>query len=30
MVQDVGATEKDQVKICSSFRPGDIVRAEVV
>ena len=24
------ATEKDRVKIYSSFRPGDIVRAEVV
>jgi len=29
-VQDVRATEKDRVKIYSSFRPGDIVRAEVV
>ena len=29
-MQDVRATEKDSVKIYSSFRPGDIVRAEVV
>jgi exosome complex component CSL4 len=29
-VQDVRATEKDRVKIYSSFRPGDIVRAEVI
>ena len=29
-VQDVRATEKDRVKIYDSFRPGDIVRAEVV
>lgn len=29
-VQDVRATEKDRVKIYESFRPGDIVRAEVV
>ena len=29
-VQDVRATEKDRVKIYSSFRPGDIIRAEVV
>lgn len=29
-VQDVRATEKDKVKIYESFRPGDIVRAEVV
>lgn len=28
--QDVRATEKDKVKIFSSFRPGDIVRAQVV
>ena len=28
--QDVRATEKDKVKIFESFRPGDIVRAEVV
>jgi len=28
--QDVRATEKDRVKIYESFRPGDIVRAEVV
>ena len=27
---DVRATEKDKVKIASSFRPGDIVRAEVI
>jgi exosome complex component CSL4 len=26
----VRATEKDRVKIYSSFRPGDIVRAEVI
>ncbi|KAI9790732.1 MAG: exosome 3'-_5 exonuclease subunit ski4 (Csl4) [Peltula sp. TS41687] len=29
-VQDVRATEKDKVKIFASFRPGDIVRAEVI
>lgn len=29
-VQDVRATEKDKVKIYESFRPGDIVRAQVV
>ncbi|KAK3378505.1 hypothetical protein B0H63DRAFT_249348 [Podospora didyma] len=29
-VQDVRATEKDKVKIYESFRPGDIVRAEVI
>lgn len=29
-VQDVRATEKDKVKIFESFRPGDIVRAQVV
>jgi len=29
-VQDVRATEKDKVKIFSSFRPGDIVRAQVI
>ena len=28
--QDVRATEKDRVKVYESFRPGDIVRAEVV
>ncbi|KAK9470533.1 uncharacterized protein V1510DRAFT_399142 [Dipodascopsis tothii] len=28
--QDVRATEKDKVKIVTSFRPGDIVRAQVV
>lgn len=28
--QDVRATEKDKVKIYESFRPGDIVRAQVV
>ncbi|KAF9586298.1 Exosome complex component CSL4 [Lunasporangiospora selenospora] len=28
--QDVRATEKDKVKIYNSFRPGDIVRAQVV
>ncbi|KZF26056.1 hypothetical protein L228DRAFT_264486 [Xylona heveae TC161] len=29
-VQDVRATEKDRVKIFESFRPGDIVRAQVI
>lgn len=29
-VQDIRATEKDKVKINESFRPGDIVRAEVI
>jgi exosome complex RNA-binding protein Csl4 len=29
-VQDVRATEKDRVRIYESFRPGDVVRAEVV
>lgn len=29
-VQDVRATEKDKVKIYESFKPGDIVRAQVV
>ncbi|KAI9816795.1 MAG: exosome 3'-_5 exonuclease subunit ski4 (Csl4) [Pycnora praestabilis] len=29
-VQDVRATEKDKVKIFVSFRPGDIVRAQVI
>ncbi|KAG0220910.1 hypothetical protein B0O80DRAFT_412260 [Mortierella sp. GBAus27b] len=29
-VQDVRATEKDKVKISNSFRPGDIVRAQVI
>lgn len=29
-VQDVRATEKDKVKIHESFKPGDIVRAQVV
>ena len=29
-VQDIRATEKDRVKVYESFRPGDIVRAEVV
>lgn len=29
-VQDVRAAEKDRVKIYESFRPGDIVRAQVV
>ncbi|KAL2142061.1 hypothetical protein VTI28DRAFT_1574 [Corynascus sepedonium] len=29
-VQDVRATEKDRVRIYESFRPGDIVRAEVI
>ncbi|KAK0636220.1 hypothetical protein B0T17DRAFT_482314 [Bombardia bombarda] len=28
--QDVRATEKDKVKVYESFRPGDIVRAEVI
>ncbi|KAI9760880.1 MAG: Vacuolar protein 8 [Chaenotheca gracillima] len=28
--QDVRATEKDKVKIFGSFRPGDIVRAQVI
>ncbi|KAI2608808.1 uncharacterized protein GGS25DRAFT_521982 [Hypoxylon fragiforme] len=28
--QDVRATEKDRVKIYESFRPGDIVRAQVI
>lgn len=28
--QDVRATEKDKVKIYNSFRPGDVVRAEVI
>jgi exosome complex component CSL4 len=29
-VQDVRATEKDKVKIYQCFRPGDIVRAQIV
>jgi exosome complex component CSL4 len=29
-VQDVRATEKDKVKIYESFKPGDVVRAQVV
>ncbi|CAJ2508170.1 Uu.00g093560.m01.CDS01 [Anthostomella pinea] len=29
-VQDVRATEKDRVRIYESFRPGDIVRAQVI
>ncbi|KAI1821994.1 hypothetical protein F4861DRAFT_541420 [Xylaria intraflava] len=29
-VQDVRATEKDRVKLYESFRPGDIVRAQVI
>jgi exosome complex component CSL4 len=29
-VQDVRATEKDKVKIHESFKPGDIVRAQVI
>ncbi|ORX93029.1 hypothetical protein K493DRAFT_316205 [Basidiobolus meristosporus CBS 931.73] len=29
-VQDVRATEKDKVKIYNSFRPGDVVRAQVI
>ena len=28
--QDVRAAEKDKVKIYNSFRPGDIVKAEVI
>ncbi|CAJ0750705.1 5415_t:CDS:2 [Entrophospora sp. SA101] len=30
VVGNVRATEKDKVKIYNSFRPGDIVRAEVI
>ncbi|KAJ1730823.1 hypothetical protein LPJ61_002820, partial [Coemansia biformis] len=29
-VQDIRATEKDLVQMISSFRPGDIIRAEVI
>ena len=29
-LQDVRATEADKVEIYASFRPGDLVRAEVV
>ncbi|KAJ1986259.1 hypothetical protein H4R33_003456 [Dimargaris cristalligena] len=29
-IQDVRATEKDNVQIYKSFRPGDIVRAQVI
>ncbi|KAI8067532.1 hypothetical protein BC940DRAFT_326367 [Gongronella butleri] len=29
-IQDVRATEKDKVKIYQSFRPGDIIKAEVI
>ncbi|KAI8917176.1 hypothetical protein DFJ77DRAFT_459454 [Powellomyces hirtus] len=29
-IQDVRATERDKVQIYKSFRPGDVVRAEVV
>lgn len=29
-IQDVRATEKDTIKIHTSFRPGDIVRAQVI
>ncbi|KAG5750557.1 hypothetical protein H9Q69_012083 [Fusarium xylarioides] len=29
-VQDVRATEKDKIKIYESFKPGDIVRAQVI
>ena len=29
-LQDVRATETDKLQIYTSFRPGDIVRAEVV
>lgn len=28
--QDVRAVERDKVKVWTSFRPGDVVRAEVV
>ncbi|RIA91202.1 hypothetical protein C1645_724344 [Glomus cerebriforme] len=28
--QDIRATERDKVKIYNSFRPGDIIRAEVI
>lgn len=28
--QDVRATEKDKIRIAKSFRPGDIVRAQVI
>jgi exosome complex component CSL4 len=27
---DIRATEKDKIKIASSFRPGDIIRAQVI
>ncbi|KAJ2455285.1 hypothetical protein GGF42_003448 [Coemansia sp. RSA 2424] len=29
-VQDIRATEKDLVQVIESFRPGDIIRAEVI
>ncbi|KAJ2796056.1 hypothetical protein H4R20_005665 [Coemansia guatemalensis] len=29
-VQDIRATEKDLVQMINSFRPGDIIRAEVI
>jgi exosome complex component CSL4 len=29
-IQDVRAAEKDKVKIYNSFRPGDIVKAQVI
>ena len=29
-VQDIRATEKDKVQVYRSFRPGDIVRAQVI
>ncbi|RKP13386.1 hypothetical protein BJ684DRAFT_10145 [Piptocephalis cylindrospora] len=29
-VEDIRATEKDKVKMTESFRPGDVVRAQVV
>ncbi|KAI9017648.1 hypothetical protein BC832DRAFT_545308 [Gaertneriomyces semiglobifer] len=29
-VQDIRATERDKVQIYKSFRPGDVVRAEVI
>ncbi|KAJ1663505.1 hypothetical protein EV178_004909 [Coemansia sp. RSA 1646] len=29
-VQDIRATEKDLVQMISSFRPGDIIRAEII
>ncbi|KAJ2191183.1 hypothetical protein GGH18_000017 [Coemansia sp. RSA 530] len=29
-VQDIRATEKDSVRVHTSFRPGDVIRAEVI